>query len=176
MSEAEAIWYLPGQDRQPAGPFATADVLGRCKDGVLTGATLCWCEGMDQWRPLAEVEPFSETFAGVPVETRQDPTAAQGLDDLGRAFSKAMSLTRKKAKTVSLKVSISRHEKHRRQLLLELGEMVYRHESDVELLLEAPYAETVRQIRAEDESIESLRGQIERIEQAGFGDQEDDNR
>ncbi len=175
MTTEEAVWYLAGQDQQPTGPFAAADVLGRCKDGALAGTTLCWCEGMEGWRPLAEVEPFSEVFAGVPGEAVPEQTAPQGFDDLGRAFSKAMSLTRRKAKAVSLKMSISRQEKRRQQLLSELGEMVYTHESDIERLSQEPYADKVQQIRAEDASIESLRRDLERIEALRHADKQDDN-
>jgi hypothetical protein len=169
MTEEEAVWYLPGRDQQPTGPFAAADVLERCHEGTVTGATLCWCEGMDGWRPLAEVEPFQEALTGAPG------AAGQGLDDLGRAFSKAVSLTRKKAKVVSLKVSISRHERRKQQLLSELGELVYKHESDIELLAQEPYVQKLEQVRAEDTAIESLHRDIERIEGSGHADQQDDN-
>lgn len=174
MSEEEAKWYLPGRDQQPAGPYTATDVLERCQEGTVTGATLCWCEGMDGWRPLAEVEPFCAALAGAPGEAGQGQ-AAQGLDDLGRAFSKAMSLTRKKAKAVSLRVSISRHEKRRQQLLSELGEMVYTHEDSREMLAREPYAERLQRIRAEDASIESLRRDLERVERLGRTDEQDDS-
>jgi len=170
MKDDGAVWYLPGQSGQPAGPFTTEDVLAKCKAGELSGATFCWCDGMDGWKPLVEVEPFSGVFAG----TGEGP--AQGLDDLGRAFGRAIDFTKRKARIASLRVTIGRHEKRRQQLLCELGEMVYRRERQIDLLSQEPYAGKLRQIKAEDESIGSLRRQIETVDKPGGAPAQNDNR
>jgi len=176
MNEDQAMWYLPGEGERAAGPFTTADISTRCRDGRLQPTTLCWREGMDGWRPLGEMEPFSAICADLPAATAEVPATSQGLDDLGKVFGKAVSLTRNKAKVMSLKVSMSRYEKQRRQLLLEFGEMVYRRAGDMEQLSEAPYAEKLREIRAADASLESLRGEINSIGHAGLDDHQDGNR
>jgi hypothetical protein len=164
MTDDAAIWYLPGESGQAVGPFATADVLARCRAGELSGAVLCWRQGMPDWMPLAEVEPFSELTGGL----AGDP-AGQGFDDLGKAFGRAIDFTKRKAKIASLRVTIGKHEKRREQLFAELGRMVYRQQGQAEFLSQEPYADTARQIRVDDESIESLRRQIESIERAGRG-------
>jgi hypothetical protein len=171
MSHEEPKWYLPGQDQQPTGPFATDDVLARCKVGDVGGATLCWCEGMDGWKPLAEVEPFSGVLAGAAGDA-----AAQGFDDLGKVFGRAIDFTKRKAKTAALRVTVAKHEKYRQRLLGELGEMLYQRAGDITLLSQEPYAEKLRQIEAEDESLGSLRRQIESMEKAGGAAGQEDNR
>jgi hypothetical protein len=160
-----AIWYLPGQSGQPTGPFTTEDVLAKCKAGDLSSTTFCWRDGMDAWKPLVEVEPFSGVFEPPPPP-----------DDLGKAFNRAIEFTKRKAKTASLRVTLGRHEKHRQQLLCELGEMVYRREHEISLLSQEPCAEKLRQLKTEDESIRSLRRQIESIEKPGSAAAQEDNR
>jgi tetratricopeptide (TPR) repeat protein len=63
MNQDGLLWYLPDKDQQPAGPFSTDDVLARYRTGAITGATFCWRDGMDSWKPLAEVQPFQEALA-----------------------------------------------------------------------------------------------------------------
>ena len=164
MNEDTTVWFLAGDDNQPKGPYRTAEVLDALTQGKLDAGNLCWKEGMPEWRPLSQVEPFSEAPLPTTIADKGPETA-----NLGRAFSKVVGLTRKTAKTVSLKVTIGGHEKRRQQLLSELGEMLYKREADIALLSQEPYAEKLRQIQREDQSIEALRRQIESIEQAGGG-------
>ena len=59
MNDDKAIWYLPGESGQAAGPYAAAAIKECLRSKTYSGATLCWREGMTDWRPLAEVEPFA---------------------------------------------------------------------------------------------------------------------
>lgn len=63
MNEEAAVWYLPGDDNQPAGPYSTRTVLDGLKSGQLVPSVLCWREGMADWQPLAAVEPFARELA-----------------------------------------------------------------------------------------------------------------
>lgn len=166
MTEQERLWYIPDGHQQPTGPFTTDDILERCQNGTLSGATLCWREGMSAWQPLATVEPFRDSLpeaAGGDV----DSETVEGLDELGRAFSRAMNATRRKAKTASLRVSVARHQRRRGQLFAQLGEMVYAHKDEIEVLSQEGFAEKVSQIETEEECIASLRRDMAQIENAG---------
>ena len=66
MSDGDKVWYLPGQGDQSSGPFAADDILQRLRSGQLTATTPCWREGMDDWQPLADVEPFAGTMPEAP--------------------------------------------------------------------------------------------------------------
>jgi hypothetical protein len=150
MSESQAVWYVPGSDNQPAGPHTTDQVLELCRQGKLDRGTLCWQKGPD-------TSPVTDTAE---AET-------QGFDDLGKMFGKAVSLTKKKAKLVSLKMSIGKYEKRKHQNLFELGKILYEKESDSEMLSQSPYVEKIQQARAQDKSIQALREEIEAIENTG---------
>ena len=169
MDEDVAVWFLAGDDNQPKGPYRTADVLDALRRGQFNAGGLCWREGMPGWQALAEVAPFSTVPVQAVVDNAGQETTHADSPNLGRAVSKMVGLTRRTAKTVSLKMAINSHEKLRQQLLFELGEMLYKHESEIGLLSQTPYAEKLGQIKQEDQSIESLRRQIESIGQAARG-------
>jgi hypothetical protein len=164
MNEDEAVWYLAGDDNQPKGPYRAADILAALRQGQLRADGLCWREGMPDWLSMAEVAPFSTASGQGAIGDGAQGTAYAASPNLGRAVSKMVGLTRKTAKTVSLKMAISSHEKHRQQLLCELGEMLYKRESEVALFSQSPYAEKLGQIKQEDLAIDSLRRQIESTE------------
>lgn len=60
MSEDAPVWYLPGDDNQPQGPYGTGTVLEGLQDGRLAPDLLCWKEGMSDWQPLSETDPFRQ--------------------------------------------------------------------------------------------------------------------
>jgi len=60
MSEDAPVWYLPGDDNQPQGPYGTGTVLEGLQDGRLAPDVLCWKEGMSDWRSLRETDPFRQ--------------------------------------------------------------------------------------------------------------------
>jgi hypothetical protein len=161
MKGDEVIWYLTGENGQTTGPFATEDVLARCRTGDLGATVFCWRDVMDGWKSLAEVEPFSRVFFRL-----ADEGVVQGLDGIENLFNKAINFTKRKAMTTSLHVAVGKHERRRQQLLGELGEVVYRCRHELNLLSREPYAEKLHQIKVEDDHVESLRRQIESIEGA----------
>jgi hypothetical protein len=164
MNEKETVWYLPGGDNQPAGPYTTDQIIQWCRSGQLDGKILCWSEGMDDWRPLAETATFSNIFVESEFSNQDGQATDQEIENLGQAFNKALSFTKKKAKIVSLKMAINKHEKRKQQILFELGKMLYERESNNEILTQSPYIEKIYQARAEDESIQELRKEIEALE------------
>ena len=168
MSENQAVWYLPGSDNQPTGPHTTEQVLKLYREGKLNRGTLCWQEGMDDWTPLSQVQHFYEILPDTSPATDTAEAETQGFDDLGRMFGKAVSLTKKKAKIVSLKMSIGKHEKRKNQILFELGKMLYEKESDSEMLTQSPYADKIHHAKAQDESMQAMREEIEAIENTGL--------
>lgn len=168
MSVNQAVWYLPGSDNQPTGPHTTDQVLELYREGKLDRSTLCWQEGMDDWKPLSQVQHFYEILPDTSPASDTAEAETQELDDLGKMFGKAVSLTKKKAKIVSLKMSIGKHDKRKHQILFELGKMLYEKESDNEMLSQSPYIEKIQQVRAQDKSIQVLRKEIEAIEKTGL--------
>jgi len=168
MSESQAVWYLPGSDNQPTGPHTTDQVLELYREGKLNRGTLCWREGMDDWKPLSQVQHFYEILPVTSPATDTAEAETQELDDLGKMFGKAVSLTKKKAKIVSLKMSIGKHEKRKHQILFELGKMLYEKESDSEMLTQSPYADKIHHAKAQDESMQAMREEIEAIKNTGL--------
>jgi ankyrin repeat protein/HEAT repeat protein len=59
MNHQAAVWFLPGEGEQNAGPFSSEEVIQQLQFGEITPTTLCWREGMADWQPLADVEPFT---------------------------------------------------------------------------------------------------------------------
>lgn len=62
MTTAPSSWYLPGEGNKPNGPFTTEQIIQAWQTGKLNKKTLCWREGMEQWLPLVQVEPFAATL------------------------------------------------------------------------------------------------------------------
>lgn len=59
MTTEVPSWYLPDKDRQPSGPFTAEQILEDWRAGNVSEKTVCWCEGMTNWLPLSQVEPFA---------------------------------------------------------------------------------------------------------------------
>jgi hypothetical protein len=161
------IWFIPDETGQPVGPYCAEQITEWLITARIPQTTLCWREGMEDWRPLSQVQPFCDVLPDTYHAPKIDEAEVQRFDDLGKIFGKAVNLTKKKAKIVSLKMSIGRHEKRQQELLFELGKMLYEKENGSQMLTQLPYVEKVCQIRAEDESIHALRKEIEAIENAG---------
>ena len=162
------IWYIPDEAGQPAGPYSADQISEWLTADQIPQTTLCWQEGMDDWRPLSEVQPFCEVLPDTYPATDTTEAETQGFDGLGKMFGKAVSLTKKKAKIVSLKMSIGKHEKRKHQILFELGKMLYEKESDSEMLTQSPYADKIHHAKAQDESMQVMRKEIEKIEKTGL--------
>ncbi len=62
MTDQSQSWYVAGKGGEPTGPFTADDLIRSWQAGRLDPNTLCWCEGMPQWLPLAQVEPFASAI------------------------------------------------------------------------------------------------------------------
>ena len=62
MGNQSASWYIPGEEEQPTGPFTAEQLFQSWQAGKLSDTTMCWREGMTQWLPLAQVEPFASAI------------------------------------------------------------------------------------------------------------------
>lgn len=52
-------WYLPGEQGQPHGPYATEQLARHLRSGLIPGTTLACRPGMAQWLPLGQIEAFA---------------------------------------------------------------------------------------------------------------------
>jgi hypothetical protein len=62
MKNSDAVWHvsLPGQ--KASGPFSVEQIMANLQAGRLSSAALCWREGMAEWTPLGQIEPFSKAI------------------------------------------------------------------------------------------------------------------
>lgn len=77
MSADPSSWYIPGEENEPVGPFSTEQIIESWQAGRLGADTLIWREGMTQWQPLAQVEPFASVLQSGRAFS-QSPTTAAG--------------------------------------------------------------------------------------------------
>ena len=63
MSSQSHSWYVRGDGNQPAGPFTAEELTQSCQAGRLDANTVCWREGMSQWLPMSQVEPFASAMS-----------------------------------------------------------------------------------------------------------------
>ncbi len=60
MTEVDRVWYLRRSDGEGSvGPFSTEQLRDQWEKGLLEETAEAWKEGMPDWRPLAEIEPFA---------------------------------------------------------------------------------------------------------------------
>ena len=82
MSSTFPSWYVAGEGQQPLGPFAAEQLLQSWRAGKLSNTTMCWREGMAQWLPLAQVEPFASAIrraaAGPQDQVAPPPSSIRG--------------------------------------------------------------------------------------------------
>lgn len=69
---ADAIWYV-GVRGERKGPFSEDDIKGMIQKGEISPRDVVWKEGMDNWKPAIEVEPFVETAKSVPAPPPAPP-------------------------------------------------------------------------------------------------------
>ena len=62
MSNTQESWYVRDKKDRLVGPVPTEQILRAVEVGRLVEITLCRKKGASQWRPLAEVEPFSKAL------------------------------------------------------------------------------------------------------------------
>ncbi|MBF0677898.1 MAG: RDD family protein [Devosia sp.] len=93
-----ADWYFAAEGA-PDGPHDVEDIRSLFQSGRLTGDTLVWSEGMQQWAPLRLQGPFQNLRAAPPplppqqpvVEDIPEPVAAPSLVEQGKAEPKPIS-------------------------------------------------------------------------------------
>ena len=75
-------WYY-GRGGQKYGPLPPARILEMVQSGELTGDTLVWTRGMDDWTPLEETELWGADTGEITVATEDAPTAPEEREPEG---------------------------------------------------------------------------------------------
>ena len=75
MSDKSQSWYIRGEANQPAGPYTAEQLIASWRAGRVDAITICWREGMPEWLPLAQVEPFASALPSVrpPIDPGTPP-------------------------------------------------------------------------------------------------------
>ena len=98
MSTNSPSWYIPGDGKQPAGPFTAEQVVKRWQEGRLRADAVCWREGMPQWLPLSQVEPFASAVKSVRTLQHTAPSAIpRTLPALAAALDRCVARVRNAA-------------------------------------------------------------------------------
>ena len=85
MSSNSPSWYIPGEGRQPVGPFTAEQLVQFWRTGKLSDKAMCWQEGMTKWLPLAQVEPFASAIRSAAISSRATANVAQsGASPIGK--------------------------------------------------------------------------------------------
>ncbi len=77
LDKQATSWYIPGEGRKPVGPFTAEQLIQSWRAGKISDKTMCWREGMTQWLPLAQVEPFAPTIRSASVSSQAAAKALQ---------------------------------------------------------------------------------------------------
>jgi hypothetical protein len=95
MSTNPPAWYIPGDGKQPAGPFTAEQVLKWWQEGRLRADAVCWREGMPQWLPLAQVEPFASAMRSAsPSKPPAPPAIPTTLRELVAVWDRCVARVR----------------------------------------------------------------------------------
>ena len=80
MSTNSPSWYIPGEGKQPAGPFTSEQIVKVWQAGRLRADAVCWREGMPQWLPMSQVEPFASIIrsAAAGPQDQSPPPSIRG--------------------------------------------------------------------------------------------------
>jgi hypothetical protein len=65
VDKANVVWYLPGPDQKPRGPYTAEQVVAAVRAGQIHAGTLCWREGMPQWLPVGQIGELALSLASV---------------------------------------------------------------------------------------------------------------
>jgi len=76
------LWHVAIQD-VPVGPMTRDELARKIEAGAVSPESLCWREGMDDWRPLGELPELAQLLrrprdASRPVRGRQPPHVQHG--------------------------------------------------------------------------------------------------
>jgi predicted Zn finger-like uncharacterized protein len=55
------LWHVAIQD-VPVGPMTRDELARKVEAGAVTGESLCWREGMDDWRPMSELPELAQVL------------------------------------------------------------------------------------------------------------------
>src|SRR5438105_1542543 len=56
---SDSAWYVAAQGGASSGPFTAKQIIDDILAGQADPTLLCWREGMPEWLPLTQVEPFA---------------------------------------------------------------------------------------------------------------------
>jgi len=71
-------WFFASQGQQQ-GPYSQAQLDGFIARGIVTAATLVWCEGMTNWQPAGDIPGLFSAASGPPtVSDSGGPPASAG--------------------------------------------------------------------------------------------------
>jgi hypothetical protein len=65
--------YYFAVNNQKTGPFVENEIEQRIRDGVITRDTLCWCSGMDAWKPVGDSRELLDRFAAPLIKQAVPP-------------------------------------------------------------------------------------------------------
>ncbi|NDD39714.1 MAG: DUF4339 domain-containing protein, partial [Verrucomicrobia bacterium] len=74
-------YYAVGQQQQ--GPVSEEQLQGLVKDGVVTGDTLVWREGMTNWQPYRSLNASTAAPSNPPIAVGPAPTGATTTSSIG---------------------------------------------------------------------------------------------
>src|SRR4051812_45641864 len=60
----EKKWFVYLEDRHD-GPFSLVEIQAKIKEGSVRKDQYVWAEGMQDWKPMADVPEFSFVFAPI---------------------------------------------------------------------------------------------------------------
>ncbi|NOY80377.1 MAG: DUF4339 domain-containing protein [Kiritimatiellaeota bacterium] len=87
MKRKRAKWYLPGSDDQPDGPFDSPEVVEAWIRGRISDKTLCWREGMPDWKPVGNIPRLVSLWKQLRKRRRQRYIRRLGLALITAAIS-----------------------------------------------------------------------------------------
>jgi HEAT repeat protein len=76
MTTDSPSWYIPGEGKQPAGPFTAEQLIQSWRAGKISDKTMCWQDGMPQWLPLGQVGPLVKVMSLGTAKPRQNALVA----------------------------------------------------------------------------------------------------
>lgn len=72
MSTTELGWYILGDEgQQHIGPYALSELREHFLNGYITGSTMAWSEGRNDWQPLSSIPEFTSQISQ-PVPPHHD--------------------------------------------------------------------------------------------------------
>ncbi len=99
-SASSVEWYVAIND-VPVGPVKREEVARKIGMGAVTRASLCWREGLDDWRPVGEVAELASLFKARPAPPAPAPVRRAPPAPVARKAPPAPVAPRAPAKAVA---------------------------------------------------------------------------